>query len=533
MRIATETSPWYPIDCNLIPTAFAVVAVLNGTGWESGDLIPLISSQCRNFGRTFLVDCPFLWGTGLLRKKRMHSQRPLTNHSHPPATPVSHEAHAHPKHPVVPAVPPPVSAEKTAGSSGVFNTLLPALQRAVAEEGYTLPTSIQEGAIPHVLQGRDLLGCAQTGTGKTAAFVLPLLQYITQNPCPRTPYRPRALILAPTRELAAQIGDSLSAYGRHVPFSQTVIFGGVGQHPQVQALRKGVEIVVATPGRLLDLMNQGHVRLEGIEVFVLDEADRMLDMGFLPDIRRIIARLPAKRQSLFFSATLEPAVIELAKTLVRNPVHITITPQQPTVERIAQKVMFIDQADKPHLLVGLLSNPQINRVLVFTRMKYGANRVSERLERAGITSAAIHGNKSQTARNKALAEFKDGRVRVLVATDIAARGIDVDGITHVINYDLPLEAETYVHRIGRTARAGAEGDAISFCSAGERAMLSSIERLIRKPIPVDTAHAHHSESARTAVGAEARAASVRGSQRRFEPRSSSSRPQHASRGRRA
>jgi ATP-dependent RNA helicase RhlE len=305
-----------------------------------------------------------------------------------------------------------------------------------------------------------------------------------------------------------------------------VIFGGVGQHPQVQALRKGVEIVVATPGRLLDLMNQGHVRLEAIEVFVLDEADRMLDMGFLPDIRRIIARLPAKRQSLFFSATLEPAVIGLANTLVRNPVHITITPQQPTVERIVQKVMFVDQGSKPQLLVQLLSNSKINRVLIFTRMKYGANRVAERLEHAGITSAAIHGNKSQSARSKALTDFKDGRVRVMVATDIAARGIDVDGITHVINYDLPLEAETYVHRIGRTARAGAEGDAISFCSAGERAMLSSIERLIRKPIPVDTNHAYHSEAASRAVGAEARSASVRGSQRRSDSRSSS-RPQHS------
>jgi ATP-dependent RNA helicase RhlE len=456
----------------------------------------------------------------------MHSQRPLENHPKPHTPPAAHEAHAHPKPHAAPAVPPAVPVAKSSESSGVFSTLLPALQRAVAEEGYTLPTSIQEGAIPYVLQGRDLLGCAQTGTGKTAAFVLPLLQYITQNPQPRTPYRPRALILAPTRELAAQIGDSLSAYGRHVPFSQTVIFGGVGQHPQVQALRKGVEIVVATPGRLLDLMNQGHVRLEAIEVFVLDEADRMLDMGFLPDIRRIIARLPAKRQSLFFSATLEPAVIGLANTLVRNPVHITITPQQPTVERIVQKVMFVDQGSKPQLLVQLLSNSKINRVLIFTRMKYGANRVAERLEHAGITSAAIHGNKSQSARSKALTDFKDGRVRVMVATDIAARGIDVDGITHVINYDLPLEAETYVHRIGRTARAGAEGDAISFCSAGERAMLSSIERLIRKPIPVDTNHAYHSEAASRAVGAEARSASVRGSQRRSDSRSSS-RPQHS------
>ncbi len=386
----------------------------------------------------------------------------------------------------------------------VFQRLLPALQRAITQAGYTVPTPIQSQAIPHVLQGRDLLGCAQTGTGKTAGFGLPLLQHIAIRPRPKPSKRPRALILAPTRELAAQIADSLSGYGRHIRFSQTVIFGGVGQNPQVQSLRRGVDIVVATPGRLLDLINQGHVRLDAIEVFVLDEADRMLDMGFLPDIRKIIGRLPKQRQSLFFSATLESEVIALANTLVSDPVHITVTPEQPTVERIVQKVLFVDANDKPHLLKDLLGDAKINRVLVFTRMKHVANRVAEKLAHAGIPACAIHGNKSQSARNAALAGFKAGRTRVLVATDIAARGIDVDSISHVINYDLPLEAETYIHRIGRTARAGAGGDAISFCSAAERSMLNGIERLIRTRISVDLEHAHHSEAARTAIGRDAR-----------------------------
>mgnify|MGYP005846441065 CR=1 FL=1 len=393
---------------------------------------------------------------------------------------------------------PPSVAENPPPFAGAFGALLPDLRRAVAEEGYTQPTPIQAQAIPRVLEGRDVLGCAQTGTGKTAAFVLPLLHRLTQSPRPAAPGRPRALILAPTRELAAQIGDSISAYGRHVRRSAAVIFGGVGQHPQVQALRRGPDILVATPGRLLDLLNQGHVRLDAIEVFVLDEADRMLDMGFLPDIRRIIARLPERRQSLFFSATLEPAVVQLAHTLVRDPAHIAIAPQQLTVEKIVQKVMFVDAADKPRLVAALLAGGRMGRALVFTRMKHGANRVAEKLERAGIAAAAIHGNKSQNARNKALADFKSGRVCTLVATDIAARGLDVDGITHVINYDLPMEPETYVHRIGRTARAGAEGDAISFCCADERPLLAGIERLIRRRIAVDDTHAYHSDAARDA-----------------------------------
>jgi len=386
----------------------------------------------------------------------------------------------------------------------VFTLLLPAIQRAVEEEGYTTPTPIQEQAIPPLLEGRDLLGSAQTGTGKTAAFTLPILQHLTQRPRKSARGLPRALILAPTRELAAQIHESIQTYGRHLRITHTVIYGGVGQGPQVGALRRGVDIVVATPGRLLDLMEQGHARLQGIEIFVLDEADRMLDMGFIPDIRRIVAKLPRERQSLFFSATLTPEVLRLAPEMVRDPVHVAIAPEQPTVEKIEQKVLFVGRQNKTALLVHLLKNPELNRVIVFTSMKHAANKLAQKLGNAGIRGSAIHGNKSQNARREALAEFKAGSTRVLVATDIAARGIDVDGITHVINYDLPNEAETYVHRIGRTARAGAAGAAISFCSAEERSTLRDIERLIRKAIPVDLEHDFHCEVSRHAAGESAR-----------------------------
>jgi ATP-dependent RNA helicase RhlE len=405
----------------------------------------------------------------------------------------SHPAHAHEPQP-------------TAASPGasVFERLLPALQRAVSEEGYVTPTPIQEQAIPLLLAGRDVLGCAQTGTGKTAAFVLPLLNYLAQHRRPGAAGRPRALILAPTRELAAQIGDSIRTYGRHAHATYTVIFGGVGQHPQVYALRNGVEIVVATPGRLLDLMQQGFVRLDSVEYFVLDEADRMLDMGFLPDMRRVIAALPPKRQSLFFSATLTHEALALARTLVHDAAHVTVTPEQPAVERIAQKIFFVDKADKEALLVKLMRAPQMDKVIVFTQRKHIANRVAEKLSNAGIPASAIHGNKSQGARTQALEGFRSGRVRALVATDIAARGIDVDGITHVINYELPNEPETYVHRIGRTARAGAEGDAVSFCAADERDYLRGIERLLRRAIDVDHRHEYHSETARHATGDAAR-----------------------------
>ncbi|HMP71939.1 MAG TPA: DEAD/DEAH box helicase [Kiritimatiellia bacterium] len=389
-------------------------------------------------------------------------------------------------------------------SPHAFAALIEPLQRALAEEGYTQPTPIQEQAIPHLLEGRDVLGCAQTGTGKTAAFTLPLLQEMTQHARRAAPGHPRALVLTPTRELAAQIGDSLRAYGRHLKVSHTVIFGGVGQNPQVSALRRGVDVVVATPGRLLDLMEQGHVKLDAIELFILDEADRMLDMGFIPAVRRIIAKLPRKRHSLFFSATMPPVVDRLARDLLVNPVHISIDPGKPTVERIAQTLMFVDKENKDALLVDLINQHTMDKVIVFARTKHGADKVVKRLTAAGISTAAIHGNKSQNARTAALHGFKTGRIRALVATDIAARGLDVDAITHVINYELPEEPETYVHRIGRTARAGLDGDAVSFCAARERDMLRDIERMIRKPIPVIEDHPYHSETARLAVGAAAR-----------------------------
>ncbi len=378
---------------------------------------------------------------------------------------------------------------------GVFSALLPELQQAVAAAGYITPTPIQEQCIPHLLEGRDLLGRAQTGTGKTAAFVLPLLQRLAARECPPRMGTPRALILAPTRELAAQIGDSIQTYGRFLRMRHTSIFGGVSQHHQVKALNRGVDILVATPGRLLDLMEQGFVRLDEVDVFILDEVDRMLDMGFLPDIKRVLAQVPAVRQTLFFSATMAPKMAELACTLVRNPVHVSIAPEQPAVEQIVQKVFFVGKQNKHALLVSLLSGPEINKALVFTQMKHVANRVVDKLQAAGIHGAALHGNKSQAARTKALDGFKRGRFRVLVATDVAARGLDVEDITHVINYDLPIEAETYVHRIGRTARAGAEGDAISFCSAEDRAYLREIEDLLGNPVTADMEHPYHCDKA--------------------------------------
>ena len=389
---------------------------------------------------------------------------------------------------------------------GIFTSLVPELQRAVADEGYTAPTPIQEQSIPFLLKGRDIIGCAQTGTGKTAAFSLPILQHLFQNQKNRVPGKPRVLVLAPTRELAAQIDDSIDKYSKYMRINHTVIFGGVGQNPQVHALKRGLDILVATPGRLLDLMNQRHVALDRVEVFVLDEADRMLDMGFLPDIRKVIAKLPARKQTLFFSATMEKEIMTLAGSLVNDPARVAIAPEKPAVERIVQKLFFVDKNSKPALLNMLMSDRELKKVIVFTQMKHVANRVVTFLTGAGISAAAIHGNKSQNARTQALNAYKKGKVRVLVATDIAARGIDVDGITHVINYDLPTEAETYVHRIGRTARAGADGMAISFCSAPERDYLRSIERLVRKPVPVDAQQPYHSEEARNATGAAARPA---------------------------
>jgi ATP-dependent RNA helicase RhlE len=362
--------------------------------------------------------------------------------------------------------------------------LIEPIQRALSLENYQHPTPIQARAIPPLLAGRDLCGIAQTGTGKTAAFALPMLQRLAADAAPRRRFSPRALILAPTRELAIQIGDSFRVYGRFLPLRHTVIYGGVGQQPQVAAIAAGVDILIATPGRLLDLLEQGRLRLDGVSIFVLDEADRMLDIGFIRPIRRIVAALPKARQSLCFSATMPPDVAKLCNDILRDPLRVEVTPAASTVERIDQRVFFVDAARKRGLLASLLRDRGVGRALVFTRTKHGANRVAEQLCRGGIRADAIHGNKSQNARQRALAGFRDGKVRVLVATDVAARGIDIDGITHVINYELPNVPETYVHRIGRTARAGAAGTAVSFCDQAERGSLRDIEKLTRRPLTV-------------------------------------------------
>lgn len=369
--------------------------------------------------------------------------------------------------------------------------LITPLLRAVEAAGYATPTPIQQQAIPPVLEGRDLIGCAQTGTGKTAAFALPIIQRLYAD-TPKQGKRVRALVLSPTRELAAQIGESFQTYGRHTRINQTTIFGGVNQSPQVNALRRGVDVLIATPGRLLDLMTQGHVSLEHVEIFVLDEADRMLDMGFINDVRRIIAKLPAQRQNLLFSATMPPEIVELANSFLKQPAYVEVTPPASTVDRIAQSVYFVEKNEKHALLRHLLRDKTVTRALIFTRTKHGADKVVRNLQRDGIRAAAIHGDKSQGARMKALDDFKSGYSRVLVATDIAARGIDIDDISHVINYELPEVAETYVHRIGRTARAGADGVALSFCQEDEREYLIDIERTIRKHIDVVGNHPYES-----------------------------------------
>lgn len=365
---------------------------------------------------------------------------------------------------------------------------------ALTDSGYSEPTPIQQQAIPVLLKGRDLLGCAQTGTGKTAAFALPILQRLSEQKTNLQPKQTRTLILTPTRELAIQIFESFKTYGKYLPLRYAVIFGGVGQGPQVQSVARGVDVLIATPGRLLDLMNQGHLSLRSLETFVLDEADRMLDMGFIHDIKKVIQKLPPRRHNLFFSATMPPEIEKLAATLLTEPVRIEVTPVASTAEKINQSVMFVDRADKRELLKHVLKDKKLKRVIVFTRTKHGANRVSETLEKTGIPSAAIHGNKSQGARQRALEEFKTGKIRVLVATDIAARGIDVDGVTHVINFEMPNISESYVHRIGRTARAGADGSAISFCDAEERAYLKDIIKLIGQDIPVVTEQPYHSQA---------------------------------------
>ena len=364
------------------------------------------------------------------------------------------------------------------------------LLRAVSAEGYTTPTPVQEQSIPPLLAGRDVLGVAQTGTGKTAAFALPVLQIMSRNR-PQGKRKIRALVLSPTRELAAQIDERFHAYSEHLDIRHKVIFGGVNQNPQVRALQKGLDILVATPGRLLDLINQGHIDITHVEFFVLDEADRMLDMGFIHDIKKVLKLLPKRRQNLLFSATMPSSIANLAGSFLHNAIKVDITPQEVTVDRIDQKIMFLRKADKRRLLVKIIKQERVECGIVFTRTKHGANRLVKQLDQSGISAAAIHGNKSQGARTKALAGFKSGSIPILVATDIASRGIDVDGVTHVFNYDLPNEPESYVHRIGRTARAGKTGVAYGFCDDTESGYLVGIQRLIGKEIPVDSSHEFH------------------------------------------
>ncbi len=398
--------------------------------------------------------------------------------------------------------------------------LIEPLQKAIADTGYTKPTPIQSQAIPILLQGRDLLGVAQTGTGKTAAFALPILQRLTENSKRLEPRCPRVLILTPTRELAIQIEESFQTYGKHLRLRHTVIFGGVGQGPQVSNLARGVDVLVATPGRLLDLIEQRYLSLKNLEIFVLDEADRMLDMGFIHDIKKVVKLLPARRQTLFFSATMPSDITALANSMLTEPVRVEVTPVSSTAERISQWVMFVDRDNKKDALRYLLGKKEFSRVIVFTRTKHGANKVAELLTKNRIPSEAIHGNKSQNARQRALENFKKGTIRVLIATDIAARGIDIDEISHVINFEVPNVPENYVHRIGRTARAGAEGIAISICDADERSFIRDIEKLIGKPIPVVKDHPYHSDqvaNARFVSSGKAKAAIERQGNRPRRP----------------
>ena len=364
------------------------------------------------------------------------------------------------------------------------------LLRALSDANYQIPTPIQAKAIPLLLAGKDIFGIAQTGTGKTAAFAVPILQRLAATPERAGPRGARALVLAPTRELAVQIGEGFRNYGRHLGLRQATVFGGVGLRPQIDALARGVDILVATPGRLLDLMSQGHARLDRASILVLDEGDRMLDMGFVRDVRKIVAALPKRRQSLLFSATMPDDVARLAAEMLHEPVRVEVAPAGVTVEIVDQRVFFVETPRKRALLADLLRDPALARVIVFTRTKHGADRVAEQLGQTGIVAEAMHGNKSQNARQRALMQFRTGRTRVLVATDIAARGIDVADVTHVINYEIPHEPESYVHRVGRTARAGASGIAFSFCDPAERGALRDIERLTRRPISIIADHGH-------------------------------------------
>jgi ATP-dependent RNA helicase RhlE len=418
--------------------------------------------------------------------------------------------------------------DSTFSSLGLSDTLL----AAVAAAGYERPTPIQAAAIPPLLQGRDLLGCAQTGTGKTAAFALPILQRLAASPSRPSPRGCRVLVVAPTRELAAQIDESFGTYGRGCRATRACVFGGVGKAPQVKALGRGVDVLTATPGRLLDLHSEGQLRLDGVEIVVLDEADRMLDMGFIHDVRRIIALLPAKRQTLLFSATMPQDIASLAGKILRDPVRVSIAPERPTVELIDQKVAFVEKADKRAYLSALIEAQEARRAIVFTRTKHGADRLVRGLEAAGISAAAIHANKSQNNRTRTMDGFRSGEIRVLVATDLAARGIDVDGVTHVYNYELPDVPETYVHRIGRTARAGASGCAVALCDAEEKPLLRAIEKLLRKSVPLAegpefAAAARAAAAAPRTKGADAPAESSRAR----APRPGRDRERRAGRGR--
>ena len=404
-----------------------------------------------------------------------------------------------------------------------------AISRALVEEKYSTPTPIQAQTIPTVMSGRDVIGIAQTGTGKTAAFALPILHRLAASPRALEPKTCRVLVLSPTRELSGQILDSFRAYGRHLRLKSALVIGGVSMGAQVRSLFHGVDILVATPGRLLDLVKSNALRLGAVECFVLDEADRMLDMGFIDDIRKIVAKLPAKRQTLMFSATMPRAIAELAAHMLRDPVKVAVTPDAPTAERIDQRIIRVDRAAKPAILVDVLRHETVDRALVFTRTKHGADKVVRRLVAAGIAAEAIHGNKSQGQRERVLAAFRTGKVRTLVATDIAARGIDVDGISHVVNFDLPNVPETYVHRIGRTARAGAEGIAISLCDAEEMPFLRDIEKLIRISLPMTDRRAHPQRAEPPAVKAAPgrhHANEHRGQQRRRHGNSANKQSHH-------
>ena len=460
-------------------------------------------------------------GKGFRSNKPMFFNKRKRRHGRPHGDRKPHfglaERDESPAVPSLPETPPPAAFE-----ANVFGKLDLRLQHAVADAGYAVPTPIQEKAIPYLLEGRDLIGCAQTGTGKTAAFMLPILHKllqgsdegrVTSDERNGEAGHPRALVLSPTRELAAQTAENTAKFSKYTGLPFAVVFGGVSQFPQVKALQKGAETVIATPGRLMDLMSQGVVFLDKVEMFVLDEADRMLDMGFLPDIQRIISKLPPNRtvpgaeggrpvrQSLFFSATLSPEILKLAGELVVDPMQITISPDAPTVDKINQKCMFVEKGNKDNLLIHLLQNhPEWFRVIVFARTRHGADRIERKLRHQDITVAAIHSDKTQNQRTRALQGFKSGKVRVLVATDIASRGIDVPDVDLVVNMELPVETESYVHRIGRTARAGESGAALSFVAPEERNLLKAVERFIKKTIPVDRDQPFHSEIAERKAG---------------------------------